>query len=70
MPLSPSGKKLQEQKVNASLIEMLDGMNLVANGEAGKQDFLRNLTLYYALRSRGLSHKQTLRQMLLLTAVK
>ncbi len=63
-------KKLQEQKVAASLIEMLDGMNLVANGEAGKQDFLRNLTLYYALRSRGLSHKQTLRQMLLLTAVK
>ncbi|WP_448380666.1 hypothetical protein [Gloeomargarita sp.] len=63
-------KKLQEQKISASLIEMLDGMNLVASGETGKQDFLRNLTLYYALRSRGLSHKQTLRQMLLLTATK
>jgi len=63
-------KKLQEQKVPASLVEMLDGMNLVANGEAGKQDFMRNMTLYYALRSRGMSHKQTLRQMLLLTGTK
>ncbi len=63
-------KKLQEQKVPASLVEMLDGMNLVASGEAGKQDFMRNMTLYYALRSRGMSHKQTLRQMLLLTATK
>ena len=61
-------KKLQEQKISANLMEMLDGMNLVASGEAGKQDFMRNLTLYYALRSRGMSHKQTLRQMLLLTA--
>lgn len=61
-------KKLQEQKVAASLMEMLDGMNLVAAGETGKQDFMRNLTLYYGLRSRGMSHKQTLRQMLLLTA--
>ncbi|APB33665.1 hypothetical protein GlitD10_1344 [Gloeomargarita lithophora Alchichica-D10] len=63
-------KKLQEQKVTANLMEMLDGMNLVASGEAGKQDFMRNMTLYYALRSRGMSHKQTLRQMLLLTATK
>jgi len=63
-------KKLQEQKISANLMEMLDGMNLVASGEAGKQDFMRNLTLYYALRSRGMSHKQTLRQMLLLTATK
>lgn len=62
-------KKLQEQKVQVSLMEMLDGMNLVASGE-GKQDFMRNITLYYGLRSRGMSHKQTLRQMLLLTATK
>ncbi|MCS7030707.1 MAG: hypothetical protein NZL92_04145 [Gloeomargarita sp. SKYG116] len=60
-------KKLQEQKIDANLMQMLDGMNLVASGE-GKQDFLRNLTLYYALRTRGFSHQQTLRQMLLLTA--
>jgi len=63
-------KKLQEQKISANLMEMLDGMNLVASGEGGKQDFMRNMTLYYALRSRGMSHKQTLRQMLLLTATK
>ncbi|WAS03957.1 hypothetical protein LQF76_07870 [Gloeomargaritales cyanobacterium VI4D9] len=63
-------KKLQEQKISANLMEMLDGMNLVASGEAGKQDFMRNMALYYALRSRGMSHKQTLRQMLLLTATK
>lgn len=56
-------KRLQDQKIPADMLEMLEGLNLVAPSGPTPARFDQFIMMYYTLRVKGRSHRDTIRQL-------